>query len=409
MNIKAGTTILRSSWIYLIILTFLFSCRTNAQVDRSEIRNIDPFRLFDISGDSLMNLKPNGMPGEILTESGQKHKVIEHQEKWFSFGEIRVDYFIVLNKIVQINLYLPKNIKREQAVKNITSYLGVPFATNIASKGSSPKFSAQWITSGVSYGLNDYGDSIDVFINQSVLYNYNVFNIPAGSYVIEKISADVTGDNIKDYVSLVGHRYNTKSVYYDKLYFIIYDGKTKKESVTDFPKEYNSAYSPTMRAVKFTNKKFPEIFFTGITGSSGGITNYLVYSFNHNKAELLFSPDSLHILHITGQLEDGYNAAINVKETNKNYTLSVLQIKKELDEHNIYVAGRVNKKADVWMNAYEKIETKDANKDGLSELYGIQGIKCLANYMTIGYAKSTWKYIKNKFVLVDSEVTGIGK
>ncbi len=228
---------------------------------------------------------------------------------------------------------------------------------------------------------------------------------PAGNIVIQKVSGDLNRDGITDYVELTGHRYDKKSNYYNKLYLIYYNGKIKKERIINFPKEFQGSYEPTISTANFTNKKSCEIFYSGATGGSGGIINYLVYSFKKDEGKLLFSPDSTHILHIKGKLRMDYKALITLKESNKNYELSLANIKKELDEQNIYDSGKLMKNADIWVNPYGMMQLK--MKNGLTELYGTQAIKAVANYMTIGYAYSTWRFLKNKFVLVESNVTGV--
>jgi hypothetical protein len=384
-------------------LLLMFSIRLYGQVGGSANFALQPLSMLGITSDSLLKAKSGGELTEIKS-GNQKFTVINYTEDWFGISNVKAKYFVALKNIVQIGITLPSNIKRQNALKIISNYLGQPFGTHVAKKDTMPKFSAQWVVGSVSYGLNDFADSIVVFVTKSILYNYNVYYLPAGSYIIQKISADINGDAIKDEVALIGHRFDEKSSYYDKLSFITKDGKTKKESVVRFSKNYDSGYDPQISALSFTNKKYQEIFVSAPTGGSGGIINYFVYSLKDVKGNVLFSPDSVHILSINGKYEDGYKVSVSVNPSNKKYELDIADSKKELDELKVYDNGKYLNNAEMWINSYGLMETKDIDHDGLMELIGTQALKAKANYNTIALAKSIWKFKKGKFQLIGTDL-----
>ncbi len=386
----------------------LLACYTAAQANPPGKNYKSPFQIFGISSDSLLSLKPGGKKIVLNIQSGHKSNAIQYQENWFDLGKVNAKYLFIHNKVTQINLTFPTTLQRDSAVKIISNFLGGdPYSKNTFLKDAKPKFSAHWVTGSVSYTLNDCTDSLTMNVKPLMLNNYDKYKLPVGTYVIQRLYLDVTGDGVADEISLVGHRYDLKTFFYDKLYLILYDGKTKEEKVTGLPKEYAGSYDPVIQPANFTNKKFSEIFYCGATGGSGGIINYLIYSFKNSEPVLLFSPDSSHLLHITGRFENNYLAKVYLKESGKSFDLSLLHVKNNLDELNYYKSGKLIKNGDVWINSYGMMEVRNSNKDGLYELYGTQAIKGVANYMTIGFAYSTWRYNGNKFLLVDTKVTGI--
>jgi hypothetical protein len=393
----------------LIAALIVITCNDMfGQIGGSNQKSLEPFSMLGMYSDSLTKAKPGGEVSELTGPAGQKFSVVNYTEDWFGLEKIKAKYFIGLKKVVQISLTLPKNIKRDNTVNAISNYLGKPYGVHIAKKDTMPKYSAQWVSGAVSYGLNDYGDSSIVFITKSMLYNYNVYYLPAGSYIIQKISAEVTGDAIKDEISLIGHRFDESTIYFDKLFFIIKDGKTKKENVTNFPQEFNAGYAPAIKPVNVTNKKYQEIFVSAPTGGSGGIINYLVYSFKNNKANVLFSPDSTYVLGIDGKFLDDYKISFTIRQTDKNYNLSVVDYKDKFDELKVYDLGKLQKDPDMlWINNYGMMETKDTDHDGVMELVGTQAVKGVANYITVANAQSIWKYKKGKFELISADVIEI--
>jgi hypothetical protein len=227
--------------------------------------------------------------------------------------------------------------------------------------------------------------------------------LPKDSVVLQKATADVTGDGIKDNIILAGRKFDTSSPYMKNIFLLV------NSTLIEFPKETDGGYDPKFLLKDFTGDKIPEIYVSTATGGSGGIMYYHIYSLKGGNSKLLFSPVKNSPLTIEGAFQPNYKVKFTVKQTNKAYSFDFTERKSTYDDPNIklYKNGKLLKHVDLSIDDYGLVTPVDVDKDGIYELKGIQRIWGVAHVDTLAEVTSTWKLVTGSWKLIKVEVTKI--
>ncbi|SDY79588.1 VCBS repeat-containing protein [Thermoactinomyces sp. DSM 45892] len=92
-------------------------------------------------------------------------------------------------------------------------------------------------------------------------------------YMITQVKRDVTGDRVKDVITLIGQKEFPQDGWNEKLYLRVVDGKSHKRTQVEVG---NGGYEPSLRFGDFNGDRITDIrvhIFSGATGHSP-IENY---------------------------------------------------------------------------------------------------------------------------------------
>jgi len=228
--------------------------------------------------------------------------------------------------------------------------------------------------------------------------------LPQGSIVLQKETADVTGDGVKDYIQLLGQKFDNTSPYMKSIYLLV------NETLIKFPKDSDGGYDPKFVLKDFNGDKIPDIFVSSETGGSGGIMYYHIYSLKGGKVKLLFSPTPDSALNITGSFQDNYKVNLLIQQTNTTYTLDFSSRKSEYEDPqlNLYKNGKLLRKGVVSTDYYGLLTPIDVDKDGVYEIQGIQAVWGIVHVDTLAQVTSTWKWVKDKWKVIKVDVSQVG-
>ncbi|SHK39127.1 hypothetical protein [Tepidibacter formicigenes] len=236
---------------------------------------------------------------------------------------------------------------------------------------------------------------------------FTVSNLKIGdkAYVVDYKLEDVTGDNIKDNVILVGTK-TVSDIYCDTLTVVVQDGKTKEYSKATYENFGGYQDKEMLFIGDFTGDKVKDVVVSASTGGSGGIVDHMIATFKDNKPSVIFTDKENAGIDIDGKYIDGYRAEIEFKDLNKKVLLDVSAGKDMYIEQGIYnKEGKLLKEVKPWIDSFSKLEAIDYDGDGTFELRGYQKIAGAYHADTISYVESILKFENNKWNTKDVQYT----
>jgi hypothetical protein len=226
------------------------------------------------------------------------------------------------------------------------------------------------------------------------------------TYIIAQEIDDVTGDKIKDKVTLIGSKPGGREEIYIKgIGVAVQDGKTKKYTLISIG-PINSGYSPKLFLGDFDRDKVADIFVSVGNGGSGGTSSYSLLSLKDGKGKPLFDQEKFSLgLEFDVNFKHSFKVEVRDKASNKTCVVDVSANKQTYLDMGVYDAsGKLLKPATGRANNYSSLEPVDEDKDGVYELKGKQRFSGVANADTIGYADSIWKSDGGEFKLTSLDV-----
>lgn len=217
-------------------------------------------------------------------------------------------------------------------------------------------------------------------------------NLSEDITIIKRRYKDITGDNEKDQVFLVGQRLSEpQSPYYSKVEIIVYDVDQKKYYLTT--DEKFSGYEPKLELFDFTADNTKDIYIEANTGGSGGIYNHLIVTFTNNSLKIIFDESNNRGLSIEGKYMDDFKAVLEIKQLNKEIELDLNFNKEQYLNEDIYnKKGEILKEIKPFTYPFVQFEIIDYDLDNSFELRGIQRIVGAYGADTIGYLITILKY-----------------
>ncbi len=223
-------------------------------------------------------------------------------------------------------------------------------------------------------------------------------------HIFDQTEADVNGDGIKEFISLTGiSDLNLSGLYVDNICLDVYDSKTNKVKEIAVSKN-NSGYTPTLFVGDLNNDKAEELFITIPSGGSGGMKSFSLLSLKENKITNLLDQEKFNYgLEYDVQFKDGFKVDVNVKETNKTYSLDIGSMKDIYTEFNLYNKdGKLMQNTFGMRNPLSDVEIKAV--DGKYQLISSQRVIGKSNAETLGYVKGIWDIQKAGVKLVNVDV-----
>ena len=215
--------------------------------------------------------------------------------------------------------------------------------------------------------------------------------------IIEKRAVDITGDQIKDQVFLIGQKpAGDSSLFYAPIKVIVYDIYNKEYYINSY--DNFSGYEPKLAFYDFTNDQTKDIFVKTNSGGSGGIYHHLIASFMDNELKIIFDNQNNKPLHVSGNYEDGFQAVLNIPELNERFKLDLSFNRRKYIEENIYTSdGNLLRDVKPYTYPLSQLTPVDYDFDESFELRGIQrvvgayGADSIAHLTTVLKYEGSWQ------------------
>lgn len=223
-------------------------------------------------------------------------------------------------------------------------------------------------------------------------------------HIFTQTEADIDGNGIKEFISLTGvSDLKSPGFYVDNICIEIYDSKTNKFKQIPVS-ENNSGYTPTLFAADLNNDKAEELLISIPSGGSGGMKSYSLISLKDNKVTNLFDQEKFSYgLEYDVQFKDGFKVDVNVKESNKTYSLDISSMKDAYVDFNVYNEnGKLIQNTSGMRNPLSDIKIKSI--DGKYQLISYQRVIGTSNAETLGYVQGTWDIQQDGIKLVNVKV-----
>ena len=122
--------------------------------------------------------------------------------------------------------------------------------------------------------------------------------------IITSVKGDVTYDGISDTVSLIGVQFGDSNAW-QQMSLVIQNGATGRITAIALPDD--AAYAPSISLVSLTGKDKRDILLSLPTGGSGGIIDYIIYTYDDGTFRQIFASDDYNATY-TYQIQylDGY-------------------------------------------------------------------------------------------------------
>lgn len=206
---------------------------------------------------------------------------------------------------------------------------------------------------------------------------------------------DVTGDGKKDQVYLYGIPFDQETKYYKEFKLVAKTKQgTKKQTI-------QGGFKPSVKFLDLNDDNTLEVLMEIPTGGSGGVNDYFAFCVYNYKIEQIELPETLNI---NGAFKNNYQATLMVPEVNKSYLIDLKDHKKKYDKLGIYRKGKLSEPSETLISEYKSLKVKDIDKDGHTELVGIQQISGASVVDRIAEVRSSWVYKEEKWVLKDVQV-----
>lgn len=361
-----------------------------------------PFSTIGISLEKLEEWQGKGEHRYDKNAQGKFLSGIVYKLDWSNVlgvtGELETEYVISKaddkDVVSGIILRFPSKTDKDQLINKISASLGTPTDQD--------KAHTMWYNNGISYDLQAFDTYIAMYINHAKFKNGTKYNLPEDMFVIAKQAADVNGDGKKEWVSILGKRFDDTSLYIENINILVESLDGKKGYVVSLSK-YDGGYLPGLEFHDFTGNGIPEVMISMPTGGSGGITNYYIYSLKDDKPQLIFDSDKTSVK-FYGEFIGNYKAKIYVEDPKDVMAITAIVDLKEkkamYDELEIYKDGKLPDLDDIDTNVnelmtyqlYGLIKAVDTDDDGIMELEAYQSVKGCCNADTVAHIITLWKW-----------------
>ena len=159
-------------------------------------------------------------------------------------------------------------------------------------------------------------------------------------YIFDYKIADVTGDQVDDFIYLAGNKKSPDAIYQEDLSIFVIDGVTSV--VTEQVLDLAGGYSGSLFLGDFNQDKIDDIYVSFSSGGSGNIHYYYIYSFNTHEGVQLFNYQDFNELYEWSiSFRDNYEVLVQNNTTKHVYTLNLLTKEPDLLERYYTTDGKV--------------------------------------------------------------------
>lgn len=253
---------------------------------------------------------------------------------------------------------------------------------------------------GCVYYVNAQSTSNSQTPNLKIGDGFTVERLALGdnAYVIDYKSADVTGDEVKDDIILVGNKMQKEDIFSESLNIVVKDGKSNEYSKATY--ENFGGYEGALYVEDFSGDNINDVMVSAGTGGSGGINEHLIATFKDNNPMVIFDNKDNEGVKTEAKFIDDFKVEINIENINQKAIIDVSVNKDQYIEDGLYDKnGKVLKDSEPFSYPFSLVEAKDYNGDGTYELIGHQRVVGLYNADTISHIDTVWSYKNSKWTV----------
>ncbi len=223
-------------------------------------------------------------------------------------------------------------------------------------------------------------------------------------YIFDSKIADVTGDQVDDFVYLAGNKKSPDAIYQEDITIFVVDGVTSE--VTEQPLKLNGGYGSTLFLGDFNQDGIDDSYVAISSGGSGNIHYYFIYSFKDKKPVELLDYNQINDLYDWSiSFVNDYGVIVRNNTINQTYKLDLSTKDKELVDKYYTLEGKVkeNLRGEVLpLGGLAPIMTPVGN--GAYSLLASQRIVGIATVDNLGVVEVYLTYKDGKFVPYDMVV-----
>ena len=224
--------------------------------------------------------------------------------------------------------------------------------------------------------------------------------------IITSVKGDVTYDGIPDTVSLIGVQFGDSNAW-QQMSLVIQNGATGR--ITDIALPDDAAYAPSISLVSLTGKDKRDILLSLPTGGSGGIIDYIIYTYDDGTFRQIFASDDYNATY-TYQIQylDGYAVKAASQLNRQEYFIDLTGKGSDYLNQLYNADGSLREPMEGFVNPLSGLYPIDFDGDGQSSLLAWQRIAGLYNADSLGYFLNTLDWQGGTFVLTDQMVGILG-
>lgn len=214
--------------------------------------------------------------------------------------------------------------------------------------------------------------------------------------IIEKLEEDVTGDNIKESITLKGIPFSEDSTYYRDIWIDLSNIHSNEWSIS-----YEGGYDPTIQFIDLNHDGVNDIFYQSSSGGSGGLYYYHLHTLKNEKIKSLSLPNQQYV---KGKFIDQYKIEIQISPDQQPIVVDVADQAKEYERLNIYnQEGTLIKPTPVIIDPIAFFEPIVISKD---KGYGLKSYKQIsgANHADkVGTIETLWYFDHDQWIILQSK------
>ena len=200
---------------------------------------------------------------------------------------------------------------------------------------------------------------------------------------------DITGDHEQEQIGLLGGKEDPASDHYQLVYLIYKDIKHQKTSVTFI----QGGYRPSMVVCDLNGDQVNDVLVKLLKGSDTAKANYRLYTVKNQEVVAMPAP---HPIEIVGQLEDDYTVTLKVKGQ-ETYAVNMKDHKEKYDAAGYYKNGKLLRPTKVSNASFDVIQPVDFDKNGTTDLQGVQKVTGAGKDDVIAYVHTLWTWEDGKW------------
>ena len=227
-------------------------------------------------------------------------------------------------------------------------------------------------------------------------------------YIIDYQLQDITKDNIKDDLILVGDKELPNDVYAQNICLIIRNGNTGKYSSHEL--KDMKGYETHISLDDLTNDDINELIISSSIGGSVNNKVYCILQYENEKISEIFNVKNSAGIKVEGEFKDNYTADIKIEKVKNKMNVDLSDKKDYYTKKEIYDQNSKLINKDVKIKAYpinnlEKIKLED-NTIGIKTSQNIMGVD---KTDIIDVIECTLKFNRNKFEIIAIESQKMSK
>lgn len=238
------------------------------------------------------------------------------------------------------------------------------------------------------------------------MFNYNSRPDMIYPNIVSYACGDVNGDRIPENVYLTGTK-TPDSPFIQNITLVIQDGKTGVFS--SIPLIENAGYNPSLLLCDLTGDGVNDILISIVTGGSGGIMYYYIYSFVNNITHLLFDFSVYNDQYKYDVIyKDNYKVELTSRKNNTKYIIDISYKGAEYLNEIYDKNGKLKAPVSGFVNPLSGLYPIDFDLNKVFELLAYQKIAGRYNADSLGYVQNTLRWVNNAFALDNQYVAIFG-